>query len=73
MSGSLRYVLPMHDDPEADELRAGQLKREADEQELARSTDDEHEVAQHQRRAQKARYLREKLDERAASEDETKG
>jgi hypothetical protein len=67
---SLRYVLPMHEDSDTEELTAAQRKREAEEQELARSADDEHELAQHQRRAQKARYLREKLEERSASEDE---
>ena len=56
--------------PETDELRDAQLRREAEERELAQSAGDEEETAQHERRAEKARYLREKLDERADSERE---
>ena len=46
-------------------------KLRATEEHLALSAQDEDEAAQHQRRAEKSRYLREKLDERAASEHET--
>jgi hypothetical protein len=53
-----------------DELRQDQSRREVQERDLARSAADEEESAQHQRRAEKARYLREKLEERAESERE---
>ncbi len=55
---------------ETGELREAQLRREAEERELAQAADDDQETAQHKRRAEKARYLREKLDERAESERE---
>ncbi|HEY2771391.1 MAG TPA: hypothetical protein VGI87_12520 [Solirubrobacteraceae bacterium] len=58
----------MSEDPKTGELRNAQLAREADEREHARRTDDEDEFAQHERRAEKAQYLREKLEERAESE-----
>jgi hypothetical protein len=61
----------MSDEPaETDELRKTQVRREGEEQELARAADEDEETAQHERRAEKARYLREKLDERAESERE---
>jgi hypothetical protein len=60
----------MHEEPNTKELKAAQIQREAEEQELARSAPAEEEVAQHERRADKARYLREKLEQRAASERE---
>jgi hypothetical protein len=60
----------MHEEQETEELKKLQLQREADEQERARSATDEEETAQHERRADKARYLREKLEQRAASERE---
>ena len=56
---------------DTEELKVVQLQREATEQALARSATDEHEAAQHERRAQKARYLQEKLVERAESESES--
>ena len=58
----------MSDDPPTEELRKAQFQREEDERERARSASDEQETAQHERRAEKADYLRRKLDERAASE-----
>jgi hypothetical protein len=58
------------EDPDIEELRLAQLRRDADEQALARSAGDEQETAQHERRAEKAHYLRAKLDERAESERE---
>jgi hypothetical protein len=61
-------LLSMHEDPETKELRDAQLKREESESELARDALDEQESAQHERRAEKARYLREKLEERAEAE-----
>jgi hypothetical protein len=60
----------MSEEPETRELKQAQTRREAQEQELARRAPDEQETAQHERRAEKARYLREKLDERAESERE---
>ncbi len=66
----MSYGLGMHEEQETEELKKLQLQREADEQERARSAPDEEETAQHERRADKARYLREKLEQRAASERE---
>jgi hypothetical protein len=60
----------MHEEPETEELKKLQLQREAEEQERAKAAPDEPETAQHERRADKARYLREKLEQRAASERE---
>jgi hypothetical protein len=53
---------------ETRELRRAQSRREAAEQALARESAEEQETAVHQRRAEKAQYLREKLEERAESE-----
>lgn len=55
-------------DPTTEELRRLQRDREQTEAELARDAPDEEETAQHERRADKARYLREKLGERAEAE-----
>ena len=64
-----RYVLGMTDEPhKTEELKIVQADREATERDAARSAVDEDEVAQHERRADKARYLREKLEEREESE-----
>jgi hypothetical protein len=57
-------------DGESEDLKAAQGKRAAEEEDLARTAVDEDEVAQHERRADKARYLREKLEERTVSERE---
>jgi hypothetical protein len=57
-------------DPDTEELRLRQAEREAAERRLADEAPDEDETAQHQRRADKARYLQEKLEERAKSERE---
>jgi hypothetical protein len=51
-----------------EELKIIQVEREAAEREQAESALDEDEAAQHERRADKARYLKEKLEERAESE-----
>ncbi len=68
-SGLSRVNLsPMEHDPDTDELAEAQRKREEAEHAQARESLDEHETAQHERRAEKARYLREKLEERAESE-----
>jgi hypothetical protein len=56
------------EDPTTQELRLEQLRREADERERAGSSLEEDEAEQHERRAEKAGYLREKLEERADAE-----
>jgi hypothetical protein len=61
----------MGDQRQTEELRTAQREREQAERRLAAKAQDEEEAAQHHRRAEKSRYLREKLDERAASEEET--
>ena len=63
----------MAPDPETEELWLEQhAKREA-EHERAEESFDPAEAAQHERRAQRAAYLEEKLAERGASEDESDG
>jgi YihY family inner membrane protein len=56
-------------DPKTEELRVEQVKRERSEHDRAREADQPDEERQHERRAERAEYLREKLDERAESED----
>jgi hypothetical protein len=58
----------MADRRETEQLREAQREREETEERLARGAADPEEAAQHQRRAEKSRYLRDKLEERAASE-----
>ena len=64
-------------DPTTEELRLDQLKRERAERERAERGVTEDDTGQHEARAAKAGYLREKLEERAeaerraAAEDET--
>jgi hypothetical protein len=53
---------------DTEELRRAQVERERAEAARARTSPDDEEAAEHARRADKARYLREKLDERAESE-----
>jgi hypothetical protein len=60
----------MTEEPDTEELRRTQSARQAREQEMAGHAQDEQETAQHERRAEKARYLKEKLGERAESERE---
>jgi hypothetical protein len=60
----------MSEEPETRELREFQSEREEAEAEQAESALNEDEAAQHQRRAEKAAYLRAKLEERAKSERE---
>jgi hypothetical protein len=57
-------------DPKTEELQLDQLRRERDEREQAEESTDSHEAVTHERRADRAAYLKEKLDERARSEDE---
>ena len=56
-------------DPTTEELRLSQLRREAREREAAEKMPDEA-GDQHAARADKAAYLREKLEERARAERE---
>jgi hypothetical protein len=60
----------MPEDPETEELKVAQQEREEVESDEANSAHTDEEAAQHQRRADKAAYLREKLEERAESERE---
>jgi hypothetical protein len=58
------------EDPETQELRVDQVQRELRERKAADDSVDESEERSHERRADKHSYLREKLSERARSEDE---
>jgi hypothetical protein len=60
-------------DPKTEELRVDQARRERDARERATEATDEHEAKTEERRADRAAYLREKLAERAESEDEAAG
>jgi hypothetical protein len=60
----------MAEEPETRELRKAQQEREQAESEQADAADTREETAEHHRRAEKAAYLRQKLEERADSEDE---
>ena len=65
------YSSHMETDPTTEELRLEQLQREDRETraaEAARMESLDEDTAQHARRADKASYLREKLDERAEAE-----
>jgi hypothetical protein len=57
-------------DPKTEELRLEQIQRERAERELAGEAAEPADERAHERRAERASYLREKLDERAKSEDE---
>ena len=57
-------------DPKTDELRLEEIQRERAEREQARDADLPTEEKIHDRRAEKHAYLREKLAERARSEEE---
>ena len=58
------------EDPTTEELRIEQLQREANERRRAGESAEPDEAEQHERRAEKSSYLREKLEERAKSERE---
>lgn len=58
----------MDDDPSTEELRLSQLRRENAERQEAEKALSESEGEQHARRAEKADYLRRKLEERAEAE-----
>jgi hypothetical protein len=68
-----RYVLSVPEDPITEELKLTQREREHAERRRAQDVADADEAAQHARRADKARYLAEKLEERAESERRRKG
>jgi hypothetical protein len=59
---------PARPDPETQELRAQQVKREAEELRQAAEADSGEEAEEYARRADKASYLKEKLEERADAE-----
>lgn len=56
------------EDPTTQELRRITLDREREERGLAAAAPTDDDSEQHERRAEKAGYLREKLEERARSE-----
>ena len=58
----------MAEDDETRALRAEQHRRAAREKGLADQSDQPRDEAEHQRRAEKARYLEKKLEERERSE-----
>ena len=58
----------MDEDPTTEELRLEQTEREEVERLRAEEAPSEDATDQHERRAEKAEYLREKLEERAESE-----
>ena len=62
---------PARPDPETQDLRAKQAKREAKELRQAAEADTGEEAEEHARRADKAGYLKEKLEERADAERES--
>jgi hypothetical protein len=61
----------MEEDPTTQEMRIEQLQRERVEREAADEGVTPEDTEQHERRAEKASYLREKLEERARSERES--
>jgi hypothetical protein len=60
----------MSDQSDTFRLKVEQVQRELAEQRLAEASTEQEEVAQHARRADKASYLRAKLEERERSEAE---
>lgn len=58
----------MTEDPTTEELRIAQIQRESAERERAGRGVTEEDTDQHERRADKASYLREKLEQRAEAE-----
>ena len=56
-------------DPETEEMRVEQVQRERDERARARESEQPAEERTHERRADRAAYLREKLAERAEAEE----
>ena len=64
-----RDTLAAMPDPETEELRLEQIERERKEHARADAAPDEPETEQHERRAERAGYLQEKLKERGEAED----
>jgi hypothetical protein len=58
-------------DPKTEELRIEQIQRVRNEREQADDATEAAEEKTHERRAERAAYLKEKLDERAKSEEES--
>ena len=58
----------MSEDPTTGELRIAQAKREHAEREAAEKSPDPDDTGQHEARANKAAYLKKKLEERAEAE-----
>jgi len=58
------------EEPDTEELRRQQARREAAEREVADAADTDEGTAQHERRADKAEYLKQKLKERSEAERE---
>jgi hypothetical protein len=58
------------DDPSTEELRLEQLQREHAERQAAEATPDPEDAHAHERRADRAGYLREKLEEQAEADAE---
>jgi hypothetical protein len=58
----------MPEDPTTEELASEQVQRELAERRAEEGTGDREQALTHRRRADKARYLRERLAERAKSE-----
>ena len=58
----------MDEEPPTEELRLRQLDRERTERRAADETDEPEDTHTHRRRADKAEYLRRKLEEREESE-----
>ena len=61
----------MEEDPTTQELRLEQQRKEEEEREEERRSTTEDEAEQHERRADKADYLKKKLEERAEAERES--
>jgi hypothetical protein len=62
--------VPRDDDPTTQELATEQIQRELTERRAQEGSADEEQLLTHSRRADKARYLRERLAEREQSERE---
>ena len=60
-------------EPETRELQLEQLRREHAERDAAQDAGTSEEARQHARRAERAAYLRDRLDARARSEDGGEG
>lgn len=61
----------MEEQSDTQKLRREQLARTTREERLAQASEAPEETAQHERRADKASYLREKLEEQEASQRES--